>query len=120
MSGRYEHRLVNDRSIRKRAETLWFRPFFSSRSQLNSGDGGPALHLRLALTIPRWLGFLDRRLMVPTATAVDFVDARRGEVGYGFGLIVATSAESRPAPGRELIDPGSRPLIQTRIHRLFS
>ena len=35
----------------------------------------------------------------------------------GLGLAVATSPESRPAPGRELIDLG-RSLIHTRIHHL--
>jgi hypothetical protein len=119
MSGRDESEAAADRqgnnTARKKDETLWFRPFFGSRSQLNSGDSGPVLGVRLASTFPRGLGFLDRGLVVPAATAIDFVDARRGEVGDGFGLVIATSAESRSAPGRKLVDPGG-PLIQTRIH----
>jgi hypothetical protein len=35
------------------------------------------------------------------------------------GLIVATSTESRAAPGGELVDPGGS-VIQTRIHLSIS
>ena len=46
---------------------------------------------------------------------VSAVDRRGGGVGCGPGLAIATSPESRAAPGRELVDLG-RPLIHTRIH----
>jgi hypothetical protein len=77
------------------------------------------LELRSASTLPHRLGLLYRRLVIPAAAAGGFVHKWRALVGCGFGLVMATSAESRTAPGRELVDLGG-PVIQTRIHCLLS
>src|ERR1700722_6284233 len=104
----------------KKAETVSLRPSFSSRGPPSRGRHAP-LNLRLASALPRrlgrgrCLGLPDRFLVVPAATAGCFVHAGRILVDRGFGLAVATPAESRTAPGRELIDRGG-PLIQIRIH----
>jgi hypothetical protein len=78
----------------KKAETISFRPFFSSRYRLNSGDSGPVLNMRLALALPRRLGLVDRSLMIPAAAAVGFVDTWRSKIAYGFGFVITTPAES--------------------------
>jgi len=61
-------------------------------------------------------GVLNGGGVVPAAAAVREVDRLGGKLGR-LGLAVATSPESRTAPGRELVDLG-RPLIQTRIHHV--
>src|SRR5580704_17736437 len=71
--------------------------------------------LLIASTLPHRLRLLDRRFVVPAAAACSLVHGRRTLSGCGLGLIIATSAECRAAPGRELVDPGGS-LIQTRIH----
>jgi hypothetical protein len=103
----------------KKGRNDFVSTFFSFRHLLNSGDGSPVLNLRLASTLPRRLGLVDRGLMIPAVAAVGFADGRRGEIACGFGLVMAASAESRPAPGRKLVDLG-RSLIQTRIHHRLS
>src|SRR4051794_12211392 len=66
------------------------------------------------MVMPR-LGFLDRRLVVPASAEIGVAGQhRRSDIG-GLGFAVATTSESRTAPGRELVDLGSS-LIQTRIH----
>ena len=59
---------------------------------------------------------LDGGGVVPAAAAVREVDRLGGKFGR-LGLAVATSPESRTAPGRELVDL-RRHLIQTRIHHV--
>src|SRR6202022_1959960 len=72
--------------------------------------------LRLASALPLRLGFLDGFLVIPAAAAGGLVEAFREAIGgVGLGLLIATSAESRTAPGRELVDLRG-PVIQTRIH----
>jgi hypothetical protein len=96
----------------KRAETISFRPFFSF-----SPTPAMARHFRwgpLASALPRRLGFVDRFLMIPAATADGLIHRQRAVVS-GFGLGVAAAAESRATPGRELIDLG-RSVIQTCVH----
>jgi len=56
---------------------------------------------------------LDGGCVIPAVAAIREVDRRGGKLGLG--LAVATSPESRTAPGRELVDPCG-PLIYTRIH----
>jgi hypothetical protein len=70
----------------------------------------------LTSTLTDRLGFLDGCFVVPTATARSFADAQWALIGSGLGFLVATSAESRPAPGGELVDLCG-PVIETRIHR---
>jgi hypothetical protein len=97
----------------KRAETISFRPFFSF-----SPTPAAARHFQwglLASALPRRLGFVDRFLMIPAATADGLIHRHRPVVASGMDFAVATAAESRAAPGRELIDRG-RPLIQACVH----
>src|ERR1700688_4818585 len=81
--------------------------------------GNLATGVQSASTLPYRLGFLDCRFVIPAAAAGNLARARRGLVGCQFGLVVATPAESRAAPGRELVDLGG-PVIQTRIHSRLS
>src|SRR6185437_13193921 len=82
----------------------------------HAGDRAPVSRLPLASMLPGLPGFLDRRLMIPTVAAIGFAGGRGGGLGNGLGCFIAASAESLPAPGRELVDPGGS-LIQTRRHR---
>src|SRR6185437_2095252 len=77
---------------------------------------GAGLQAASASMLPGLLGFLDRRLMVPAVAAIGVAGGRGGGLGNGLGCFIAASAESLPAPGRELVDPGGS-LIQTRRHR---
>src|ERR1700689_5502144 len=96
----------------KRVPTLMFRPFRVG-NPLNPGGDAPASDRWPASALPFRFGFLDRRLVVPAAAAIGLADLRA--IGAGLGLFVAPPAESRPAPGRELVNLGG-PVIQTRIH----
>src|SRR5262249_38683492 len=100
-------------AITKGPKRLSFRPFFSSWSGLQPEffcAGFASARTRLGLS----LGLADGFLVIPAAAAHDLVDARR--LRHGFGLAMAAAAESRAAPGRELIDPGG-PLTQICTHR---
>src|SRR5580658_1057991 len=81
----------------------------------DAGCDAPVSKLCQALMLPRLLGFLDCRRVIPAAAAVGF-DGRGGSLDIRLVISIAASAESRAAPGRELVDPGG-PLIQARIHR---
>jgi hypothetical protein len=82
-------------------------------------NGASAQDMRPASAVAPRLGLLDRLVVVPGAPNSNFAHARRSKVGYGLGILVAASPESRAAPGRELVDLGG-PVIQTRIHRILS
>src|ERR1700730_17850644 len=74
---------------------------------------------RSASALPYRLGFLDGRFVIPAVAAGSLVHARRSLLGCRFGLVMATPAESRAAPGGELVDLCG-PVIQTRIHSRLS
>src|SRR5260370_36903055 len=65
-----------------------------------------------ASVVGHGFGFVDGCVVVPAAAARGVAGLCRSNIR---GLAVATSPESRAAPGGELVDLGSS-LIQTRIH----
>ena len=97
----------------KRAETISFRPFFSSSADRR--NGAPFRWRASASALPRRLGFVDRFLMIPAATADGLVHRHRRLVAGGVCFAVTATAESRAAPGRKLIDLCG-PVIQTGVH----
>src|SRR5262245_60659199 len=97
----------------KRAETILFRPAFSSRSPPSADmaiDRTSLLPFASALPerLVRRLGFADGLLMIPAAAAERFVQAR-GALVDRLGLTRATIAGRRTASGWKWIDFG-RPL----------
>src|SRR2546421_3778550 len=71
----------------------------------------------MASAFPQRLGlsFLNGRLVIPALAAGSLVEAVVAERARRLDLVVATSAEGRATPGRELIDLGGA-LIKTRVH----
>ena len=78
-----------------------------------------ASSVRLASVLPHRLGLLDCRFVIPAAAARSFAHGRGSKIGSGLAFLVATLAESRATPGRELVDLCG-PVIQTRIHYRLS
>src|SRR3979411_1233628 len=69
--------------------------------------------------LPHRLGLLDCRFVIPAAAARSFAHGRGSKIGSGLAFLVATLAESRAPPGRELVDLCG-PVIRTRIHYRLS
>jgi hypothetical protein len=62
----------------------------------------------------RLFRFLYCSFVIPAAAAQSHIGG--GGIEACLCVLMATRAESRAAPGRELVDPGG-PMIQIRVHR---
>jgi len=99
--------------IKKGPKRFRFDPFSFGSTRLR---GVPSSLGAVASALPRRLGFIDSFLMIPAAAADGLIDRQRSLLSGGFGFAVVTAAESRAAPGRELIDLGG-PVIEACVHR---
>src|SRR6266702_1250848 len=103
---------TSNQCIKKGPKRFSFRPFpvLQTSATAHCFRWEPS-----ASAFPRRLGFVDRFLMIPAAAADGLVHRYRHVVVGGLGFAVAAAAESRAAPGRELIDLRG-PVIQTCVH----
>src|SRR6185312_9829043 len=108
-----------DRRQRKRAETISRRPLFNLVGLRHRGNHLPPQIAGATSMLPRRLEgrvvFLDGLLVVPASAADHLVHAGGIAINRRFGLAVATTAETRTAPDRELIDLG-RSLMESCTH----